>query len=893
MRLKSKFSLITFSVVIFLSLSIEIVAVFIFYKHQHILIKNLFKEKLEKLISLAAEHDELFFENLYDSQEASQERFLDKLRVLYRKQKEAKEYFFIIKKDGTIVLHPHLPTGSKILNSRIIDYINNEKKGEITYFDKGIKYWAVFENFRDWEWNFLLAISANEKNRAFLNFILISTIITVFVASFAILFMLVIVNKYIRIIAALNKKINEIFSGQIYFLESKKEKFLFSTNDEISSLGRNFMKMAENLKNTTISKNYLESIIKSISDIMIVIDEQEKITTVNDAAINILKYNRNELIGKDIRFLFSHKSFMFDKLLENAEEKDFVENYDLTILTKDGKELDIFLTFTAIRASECSYTYKKYKIADCPFYKKKTKHCEKVNGFIFLIKDVTRYKQIQKELDEQKERAQIYFDIAAAMLLVLDKNSNVLLANKKACQILEATCEEIIGKNWLENFLPEEEKERIKDIFYKILKGDTSFEYVENYVLTKSGKKRLIAWHNVQIKDDKREIIGVLSSGEDITEKRKLEQRILKLNNCFLNLGSDSRENVASLVKICQEIFGADGVFYNKIDNGEIFTVSASNPLLDLKRHNLKSGHICKYVIEHAIKGSIVFRNLEQTDFAKEDPHVVKYNFKTYIGRAIEVDNKYLGVLCMAYTKDFSPSQDDLKFFEIITSAVEVEEERYQAQEKLNNALKEALKSREIVLSMLEDNNIVREKLEHKLEELKTTQNMLIQSEKLAALGRLVAEVAHEINNPLMIISGNAQLSLMENTPIEEIKNNLTIIHQECKRAKEIIQRLLKFARPSSGVRKEVDINNVIVETIELVQHQYSLQNIIIEKNLGVGLPLVLVDEKQMQEVFLNFLTNSRDAMPEGGKITVSSYLENNYIRIDFKDTGCGIDEQT
>ncbi|MEM7816492.1 MAG: histidine kinase dimerization/phospho-acceptor domain-containing protein, partial [Candidatus Aenigmatarchaeota archaeon] len=116
------------------------------------------------------------------------------------------------------------------------------------------------------------------------------------------------------------------------------------------------------------------------------------------------------------------------------------------------------------------------------------------------------------------------------------------------------------------------------------------------------------------------------------------------------------------------------------------------------------------------------------------------------------------------------------------------------------------------------------------------------QSEKLAALGRLVAEVAHEINNPLMIISGNAQLSLMEGTPIEEIKNNLKIIHQECNRAKEIILRLLKFSRPSTGIRKEIDINNVIEEVIQLVEHQYSLQNIIIEKKLKSGLPLVLID---------------------------------------------------
>ncbi|MCM8831491.1 MAG: PAS domain S-box protein [Candidatus Omnitrophica bacterium] len=893
MRLKSKFSAITFITVIFLSLCIEVVAIFIFYQHQNILIKNLFSEKLTKIISLAAESDELFFENLYGSEEAAKERFLDKLRVIYRKQKDAKEYPFVIKKDGSLLIHPYLPTGEKILNYKQVDFINKVRKGEIVYFYKGIKYWAIFENFKAWDWNFLMTIPVREKNKELYNFILVSSVATIFIAALSILLILILVNKYISIISVLNQKIDKISSGQIYFTEPEKEKYLFTTNDEISELAQNFVKMAEDLKSTTTSKNYLESIIKSISDILLVTDEQEKIVTVNDAAINILKYSADELIGKDIRFLFSHKSFVLDKLLENAEEKDFVENYDLTILTKENKELDVFLTFTVIRASDCPYKYNRTTIKTCPLYKKKTKHCEKVTGFIFLIKDITKYRQIQKELEKQRERTQLYFDIAGAMLLALDKNFNVLLANKKACQILEVTQEEIVGKNWLENFLPEEEKERIKEIFYKIIGGDISFEYVENYVLTKSGKKRLIAWHNVTIKDEKKEIIGTLSSGEDITEKKKLEQRILKLNNCFLNLSSDCKKNITNLIKLCEEVFEADGAFYNRIDKGEIFTIVASNPLLDLKRHNLKNGHICEYVIKNATYRSIVFRNLEQTHFAQEDPHILQYNFKTYIGRAIKIGNEYLGVVCVAYTKDFSPSQEDLNFFEIIASAIEIEEDRYQAQEKLNNALKESLRTKEIFLSMLEDNNIIRENLEKKLEELKTTQNMLIQSEKLAALGRLVAEVAHEINNPLMIISGNAQLSLMDQTLTEEIKNNLKIIHQECNRAKEIIQRLLKFSRPSSGVRKDIDVNSVIEETIKLIQHQYRLQNIIIEKNLAIGLPLVFVDEKQMQEVFLNILTNAKDAMWKGGKITVSSCLEGDYIRIDFKDTGCGMDEQT
>ncbi|MEM7816493.1 MAG: PAS domain S-box protein, partial [Candidatus Aenigmatarchaeota archaeon] len=713
MRLKFKFSIITFIVVIFLSLSIEAVAIFIFYKSHHTLIKKLFEEKLQKIILLANEQDELFFEGLYKDELDAQNRFLDKIRIDYRKQKKAIEFFFIIKTDGTLVIHPNLPSGNKILNQEIVDFINKEKEGQITYTYNGVKYWAVFKNFKNWNWNFLITIPIKEKNKNFINFVFISGAITFLIIGISILFILNLIGKYVNIISLLNKKINKISSGQ-YSFDYQTEKNLFGSNDEISELAQNIINMAENLKNTTVSRNYFESIIKGMSDILIVIDENKRIKTINQATIDILKYSGDEIVGKDIGFLFSNNELILDKLLKNAKEKGFVENYDLTISTKHGEKLDVFLTLTSIYLDKkLAKSYNSFKEED--------KDLKKISGFIFLIKDVTKYKQIQKELEKQKERTQLYFDIVGTMLLVLDRNANVLLANKKTCQVLEVTQEEIIGKNWLENFLPAEEKEKIKEVFYKIINGDTSFEYLENNILTKTSKKRLIAWHNTVIKDEYGKIVGTLSSGEDITEKRKLEERIIKLNNYFLNLGSDSKKNITNLVKLCQEVFEADGVFYNHIEADKIYIKVATNPLFDLKSHDLKSGHICDFVIKNVNSEPIVLRNLEKSDFAKEDPHILQYNFKTYIGQVIKINNENKGILCMGYTNDFEPSKEDLKFFGIIAKAIEVEEDRHQAQEKLNNALKEALKSREIMLSMLEDNNIIRENLEKKLEELKAT----------------------------------------------------------------------------------------------------------------------------------------------------------------------------
>ena len=177
-------------------------------------------------------------------------------------------------------------------------------------------------------------------------------------------------------------------------------------------------------------------------------------------------------------------------------------------------------------------------------------------------------------------------------------------------------------------------------------------------------------------------------------------------------------------------------------------------------------------------------------------------------------------------------------------------------------------------------------------EELKRSQDMLIQSEKLASLGKLVSEIAHEVNNPLMIISGNAQLSLISESVSIEVKNSLQTIMDECQRAKNIILRLLKFSRPSKGETKQADINKSIEAIVSILEQQFKLDNIEIKRNYGDDLPTVSIDEQQMQEVFMNLMNNAKEAMTGGGTISITTSLKEDFLRIDFKDTGSGMSEE-
>lgn len=126
------------------------------------------------------------------------------------------------------------------------------------------------------------------------------------------------------------------------------------------------------------------------------------------------------------------------------------------------------------------------------------------------------------EAKKQRDAAQFYFDFAETMLLVLDADACIQRINRKACEVLGYEIKELIGKNWFEMVLAEPDKQSTQDAFQHIINGDLElFKDMQNYVLTKHGERRLIAWHNTIQRDEQGNIISTLSSGEDITHQSR------------------------------------------------------------------------------------------------------------------------------------------------------------------------------------------------------------------------------------------------------------------------------------------------------------------------------------------------------------------------------------
>jgi two-component system, NtrC family, sensor kinase len=169
---------------------------------------------------------------------------------------------------------------------------------------------------------------------------------------------------------------------------------------------------------------------------------------------------------------------------------------------------------------------------------------------------------------------------------------------------------------------------------------------------------------------------------------------------------------------------------------------------------------------------------------------------------------------------------------------------------------------------------------------------LAVQTEKLSALGRLAAGIAHEINNPLgsVMLYSSALLKRMHDTE-EMVRESLEIILHEAGRCKTIIQGLLEFSRESESRMESTDVGEIVEKALRVVDNELRLHRIRLEKTLEPGLPKATVDVGQIEQVLVNLLLNAAQAIEEEGLVTVRTLAasDRKKILVEISDTGCGI----
>lgn len=257
--------------------------------------------------------------------------------------------------------------------------------------------------------------------------------------------------------------------------------------------------------NNSFSLGLFSDLINNSNDMIFIINVQSfAFEYINQTACDELGYSFDEMQALGIegfrRPLNKSESFS-EHIDELRQAQNGMTDYAI-LLRKDGSQMHIEAKVRIIHANNQEYD-------------------------VAMVRDISERVRLVEELKEQARKTQNYLDIAQVIILALDKNRDVMMINQAGADLLGYSKEEMIGKNWIEHFLPESDRPTLHTVGEDILhKKDVYSEY-ENPVLTKSGEERLIAWKNTALLDAQGNAVGILSSGEDITDKREAEKKLL------------------------------------------------------------------------------------------------------------------------------------------------------------------------------------------------------------------------------------------------------------------------------------------------------------------------------------------------------------------------------
>ena len=182
----------------------------------------------------------------------------------------------------------------------------------------------------------------------------------------------------------------------------------------------------------------------------------------------------------------------------------------------------------------------------------------KVTGTLQICTDMTERKNFEVALQCEKETAQKYLDIVDVLILVIGIDKKVQLLNRRGCEIIGYNFDEVVGKSWIENFLPVRFRQEIMEVSDKLMEANKIASYHENPILTKNGEERLIAWRNTPLFDQENNFIGILCSGEDITDIRKTQQQLNESEEFYRTIFSSVNEAILilhdNIITDCNEL---------------------------------------------------------------------------------------------------------------------------------------------------------------------------------------------------------------------------------------------------------------------------------------------------------------------------------------------------
>ncbi|MGM0771792.1 MAG: PAS domain-containing sensor histidine kinase [Halobacteriota archaeon] len=288
-----------------------------------------------------------------------------------------------------------------------------------------------------------------------------------------------------------------------------KKELKFSENSQkIADLEQTIRKLKDEIdlvkRRSTEKEEFYRLHLENLNDVVFSVNNEGNFTYISPAIENFTGYMPEEVIGTSFtRYIYPED---LPGLLEDMDRtiKGEHKPYMFRVISKSGK-------ITHVHTSSKVMVYNG-----------------KITGLNGIMVNIDQLKKIEFELMREKEKAQHYLNVSNVIFVAIDGKQKITLLNRKAEETLGYHETEILGKNWFDMFISEDISEDLKDVFKEIMSGDIEhFEYHDNPVITRSGKERIISWHNSLLYDSNGNITGLLASGIDVTEKRIAEKELV------------------------------------------------------------------------------------------------------------------------------------------------------------------------------------------------------------------------------------------------------------------------------------------------------------------------------------------------------------------------------
>ena len=565
------------------------------------------------------------------------------------------------------------------------------------------------------------------------------------------------------------------------------------------------------------------------------------------------------------------------------------------------------------------------------------------------VQDITERKRTLETLQESERRFREMLETINLLAVILNTNGKVTFCNDSLLTLTGWKREEVINEDWFEKFIPEENSD-LKSLYLGSLAASALPAHQENPIRTKSGEIRLIHWNNTILRDGTGRIVGSASIGEDVTERKAAEEKATRLAAIVQssedviigktlegiitswNTGAEKTygyaeaevlgKSIAMLVppgrghevpEILERIRRGDHIkHYDTLrlrkDAGDVFVSLTISPIYNSEGKVVAASTIGRDVTERKLAEEILRQSEEQFRLIAENVTDMIAVFDLD-GRRLYSSPAYKGIIgdpeSLNGTDGYQTVHpDDMArvkqtFQETVRTGIG---QRIEYRVLAKDGTTRDIDSKSSVIREIDGTFSRAIIVARDVTEEKKLAAQFLRSQRMESIGTLAGGIAHDLNNILAPIMMAIEL-LRNKVPDLRGQKLLTTIETSARRGADIVKQVLAFGRGVTGDRVPVQLEHVIGDVVKIVSATFP-KSITIEADVRKNLWAVQADPTQMHQVLLNLLVNARDAMSEGGTLTISAENmrldENqarmhreakpgNYICIVLSDTGTGI----